>query len=96
MLVSTLMILNALACAIILWFGVNSINKMSKATAKRIKWPIIATTTGVFIQLMATLDFFITNGYAWPWLLLAGETLTNVGVMLLLKFCRRNPLKRIR
>lgn len=89
MIVSTMMAINGIICLSFLWLGMCSINKMNKLTDKFVKWSIILKTTGVFVQVLATLDFFMNGSYAWPWLILGGVVITNSGIICKYFSCRR-------
>ena len=66
---------------------------MGKLTNKIIKWSIITKTTGIFIQILASVDYFVNGGYAWPWLLITGVVITNLGGTIMFKACRRAGCK---
>lgn len=82
MIVSALVLANGIACAAGCLVMLRAIADM-KNPRERIRWMSILKATGFAIQILAALDYFIGDPYAWPWLLLFGVALANTGTALL-------------
>lgn len=89
MIVNALMIINAVASLVALWYGLCAINAMSRDTRHSVRWAFVAKASGYFTQVAATVDFFHGEALAWPWLLLVGVILANAGTAALYLVNRR-------
>lgn len=77
--IAALVVANGIACAVGVWVVLRAIAAMGRDTAESVRWSFVAKSAGLALQLAAALDYFLGDPYAWPWLMLAGVALANVG-----------------
>lgn len=88
--IGALVLANGLACAVGVWVVLRAIAAMRRDTRATIRWSFIAKSAGLALQLAAVLDYFFGDPFAWPWLLLAGVALANLGTAALYVFTRKS------
>lgn len=68
------------ATALALWFTLKAIVRMNRKTYFCIRASFVLKATGLFVILLAVIDYIFGAPYTWPWLLLTGVSLTNGGI----------------
>lgn len=99
--VPLLMILIGLTSLVAGWYVVSTIVRMSPRTRLPIRAGYIAKAGGLAFLFASVLDHFFGAPYTWPWLMLAGVTLSNAGAVAIHVFnardchCPECPVRRI-
>lgn len=85
-----LMMLLCVTTGVALWHSLTVINRMSRLTHHGVRLAYILKATGLFMVLLAVLDYMHGNPITWPWLLLTGVTFQTGGSALLHVATRRS------
>lgn len=73
----------SLTTSIALWHTLIVINHMTRRTAEGIRWGYVLRATGLFMLLLAVVDWLVGEPRTWPWLLLSGVVVATAGSALL-------------
>lgn len=85
----TLMAVLATTTAVALWHCVSVVNRMGPKTHHGVRLAYVLKSSGHFTLLLACFDYLHGDPIAWPWLLLTGVAITNMGTALLHAVTRR-------
>lgn len=77
--VAGLIVVNAVACLVAVYYAICAINTMSRRTPLPVWLAFIGQGLGWFVQFLAAIDYLHGAALAWPWFLLAGLVLANAG-----------------